>query len=130
MAYQTFSFKRSLLKKLDYKLLYNVVLVPAVQRRESIYRYIHPLSLGPPSQPSLQPSRSSQSTELGSLRQSAASPQLSVCLTRGGVHVGAALPIHPALPHPPGPQVHSRDLRLFLSKLKHILYFCIRLCLH
>jgi len=137
IAYWTFFFKWSpLKKKLDYKLLYSVVLVSAVQRHESaIYIYTRPLSLGPPSQPSPQPSRSLQSTELGSLCQSAASLQLSVCLTRGGVHVSATLLTHPALPCPalpllPGPQGHSQALCLFLFKLKRVLYLCIQLCLH
>ena len=55
------------------KLHYNVVLVSAVQWSEStIYIYLYPLPLGPPS--SLPPpSRSSQSTELSSLCYTAGS---------------------------------------------------------
>ena len=89
--------------------------------------YIHLLSLGPPSQPSPQPSRSSQNTEPGSPCQSAASLQLSVCLTRGGVHVSALsrfiLPC-PALPCPTH-RVCKSILEVSVSLFLNSNAFCI-----
>ena len=62
-------------------LLYNAVLVSAVQQSESVHVYIYPFPLEPPSHPT----RSSQSTEPSSVCYSAASHELSSLHL--GVHI-------------------------------------------
>ena len=71
-------FFTSIISFIGAQLLYNVVLVSAVQWSESAEVYIYPLPPEPPSSPS-HPSRSSQSTELSSLCRTAAS-HVVVCI--------------------------------------------------
>ena len=83
-----------------FKLLYNVVLVSAVQQRESIIITCISLSLlSLPPLPASHPCRLSQSTGLGSLGYAAASHWLSI-YTWSCIHVNATLQSVPASPSP------------------------------
>ena len=64
---------------------------------------ICPLPREPPSHPPSHPSRLSQSTELGSLCNAAASHQLAILHVWVYIYVNGTFSIHPTLPSPPSP---------------------------
>lgn len=122
MAYQTFSFKRSLLKKLDYKLLYNVVLVPAVQRLNQYTDTYIPSLLGLPPSP--------HSSPPGHRRAQSWAPCASLQLPRSCLSVSRVVACMPVplsrfiLPCPTR-RVHKCTLEISVSFFLNSNTFCI-----
>ena len=107
------------------------------QQQRYIYKHTYPL---PPGFPPIFPLPTPPSWIIAEHRAGLPVPVCSfpaaVCLSHAWwCACQCTLLIHPvlpcpALPHPPGLQVHSRGLCIFIFKLKRILYLCIQLCLH